>query len=159
MIRRPPRSTRSDTLFPYPTLFRSVAPGGAADPPRRRPHAAPGASRRHRRGRPAGHRHATRTRTRTRTRSAVDMSGPQGERGHEEPMHEVVIIGAGLGGIGVAIELREAGIEDFVLLERAADSGGTWRANTYQGIAAAWPDQAYQYSFELNPSGDTVLAP
>src|SRR3546814_2335772 len=28
MIRRPPRSTRTDTLFPYTTLFRSKAPGG-----------------------------------------------------------------------------------------------------------------------------------
>ena len=41
-------------------------------------------------------------------------------------MQEVVIIGAGLGGIGVAIKLREAGIEDFVLLERAGDRAG-WR--------------------------------
>src|SRR3546814_2603610 len=89
----------------------------------------------------------------------VDMSGPQGERGHEEPMHEVVIIGAGLGGIGVAIELREAGIEDFVLLERAADIGGTWRDNTYPGIASDVPAQVYQYSFELNPDWSHVFAP
>src|SRR3546814_1887729 len=27
MIRRPPRSTRTDTLFPYTTLFRSIAAG------------------------------------------------------------------------------------------------------------------------------------
>src|SRR3546814_17266566 len=87
------------------------------------------------------------------------MSGPQGERGHEEPMHEVVIIGAGLGGIGVAIELREAGIEAFVLLERAADIGGTWRDNTYPGIASDVPAQVYQYSFELNPDWSPVFAP
>src|SRR3546814_5296512 len=28
MIRRPPRSTRTDTLFPYTTLFRSIAAHG-----------------------------------------------------------------------------------------------------------------------------------
>src|SRR3546814_4085083 len=32
MIRRPPRSTRTDTLFPYPTLFRSLEPSAAAQP-------------------------------------------------------------------------------------------------------------------------------
>src|SRR3546814_21004669 len=87
------------------------------------------------------------------------MSGPQGERGHEEPMHEVVIIGAGLGGIGVAIELREAGIEDFVLLERAADIGGTWRDNTYPGMASDVPAQVSQYRFALNPDWSNVFAP
>jgi cation diffusion facilitator CzcD-associated flavoprotein CzcO len=51
------------------------------------------------------------------------------------PDHEVAIIGAGLGGLGMAIALRRAGITDFVLLERADDIGGTWRDNTYPGIA------------------------
>lgn len=74
-------------------------------------------------------------------------------------MHEVVIIGAGLGGIGVAIKLQEAGIEDFVLLERASDIGGTWRDNTYPGIASDVPAQVYQYSFELNPDWSHVFAP
>src|SRR3546814_21177358 len=87
------------------------------------------------------------------------MGGPQGERGHEEPMHEVVIIGAGLGGIGVDIELREAGIEDFVLLERAADLGGTWRYYTYPGIASDVPAQVYQYSFELKPDWSHFFYP
>jgi len=81
------------------------------------------------------------------------------DRGIETPMHEVVIIGAGLGGIGVAIKLQEAGIEDFVLLERASDIGGTWRDNTYPGIASDVPAQVYQYSFELNPDWSHVFAP
>src|SRR3546814_14886142 len=40
MIRRPPRSTRTDTLFPYTTLFRSVASIGRvkADPEQDEPH-------------------------------------------------------------------------------------------------------------------------
>src|SRR3546814_11913659 len=33
MIRRPPRSTRTDTLFPYTTLFRSASPAGRSAPP------------------------------------------------------------------------------------------------------------------------------
>ncbi len=76
-----------------------------------------------------------------------------------QPDHEVVVIGAGLGGIGMGIALRRAGIEDFVLLERAADIGGTWRDNTYPGIAVDIPAQAYQFSFELNPHWSRVFAP
>ncbi len=70
----------------------------------------------------------------------------------------MAIIGAGLGGIGVAIALRRAGIEDFVLLERAADIGGTWRDNVYPGIAVDIPAQAYQFSFELKPDWSRVFA-
>jgi cation diffusion facilitator CzcD-associated flavoprotein CzcO len=76
-----------------------------------------------------------------------------------EPDHEVVVIGAGLGGIGMGIALRRAGMEDFVILERAADIGGTWRDNTYPGIAVDIPAQAYQFSFELNPNWSRVFAP
>jgi cation diffusion facilitator CzcD-associated flavoprotein CzcO len=75
------------------------------------------------------------------------------------PQHEVAIIGGGLGGIGMAIALRRAGIEDFVVLERASDIGGTWRDNTYPGIAVDIPAQAYQFSFELKPDWSRVFAP
>jgi cation diffusion facilitator CzcD-associated flavoprotein CzcO len=75
------------------------------------------------------------------------------------PDHEVAIIGAGLGGIGVAIALRRAGIDDFVVLERASDIGGTWRDNTYPGIAVDIPAQAYQFSFELKPDWSRAFAP
>jgi cation diffusion facilitator CzcD-associated flavoprotein CzcO len=74
------------------------------------------------------------------------------------PDHEVAIIGAGLGGIGAAIALKRAGIEDIVVLERASDIGGTWRDNTYPGIAVDIPAQAYQFSFELNPNWSRVFA-
>lgn len=47
----------------------------------------------------------------------------------------IVIIGAGFAGLGMAIRLKRAGIDDFVILERAADVGGTWRDNTYPGCA------------------------
>ena len=74
------------------------------------------------------------------------------------PDHEIAIIGAGLGGIGMAITLRQAGIDEFVILERASDIGGTWRDNTYPGIAVDIPAQAYQFSFELNPDWSRVFA-
>jgi cation diffusion facilitator CzcD-associated flavoprotein CzcO len=75
------------------------------------------------------------------------------------PDHEVAIIGAGLGGLGMAIALRREGIEDFVVLERAGDIGGTWRDNTYPGIAVDIPAQAYQFSFELKPDWSHTFAP
>src|SRR5579884_4268818 len=72
--------------------------------------------------------------------------------------HEVAIIGAGLGGIGMAIALRRAGLDDFVVLERAADIGGTWRDNRYPGLTVDIPAQAYQFSYELKPDWSRVFA-
>jgi cation diffusion facilitator CzcD-associated flavoprotein CzcO len=74
------------------------------------------------------------------------------------PDHEVAIIGAGLGGVGAGIALQRAGIDDYVVLERAPDIGGTWRDNTYPGIAVDIPAQAYQFSFELKPDWSRVFA-
>jgi cation diffusion facilitator CzcD-associated flavoprotein CzcO len=75
-----------------------------------------------------------------------------------QPDHEIAIIGAGLGGIGAAIALRRAGIEDFVILERGADIGGTWRDNVYPGLTVDVPAQAYQFSFELKPDWSHLYA-
>ena len=75
-----------------------------------------------------------------------------------EPDHEVAIVGAGLGGIGMAIALKRAGIDDFVVLERASDIGGTWRDNRYPGIAVDVPAQAYQFSYELKPDWSRFFA-
>jgi cation diffusion facilitator CzcD-associated flavoprotein CzcO len=63
----------------------------------------------------------------------------------------VAIIGAGLGGIGAGIRLRQAGMTDFVILERAAAVGGTWRDNTYPGCACDVPSHLYSFSFAPNP--------
>ncbi|WP_324191912.1 flavin-containing monooxygenase [Nocardia puris] len=60
---------------------------------------------------------------------------------------EVVIIGSGFSGLGMGIALREAGIEDFLLLEKAGEVGGTWRDNTYPGAACDVPTHLYSYSF------------
>jgi cation diffusion facilitator CzcD-associated flavoprotein CzcO len=61
--------------------------------------------------------------------------------------HRVLIVGAGFSGIGAAIRLRRAGIEDFVVLERAGEVGGTWRENTYPGCRCDVPSSVYSLSF------------
>jgi cation diffusion facilitator CzcD-associated flavoprotein CzcO len=63
----------------------------------------------------------------------------------------IAIVGAGLGGIGLAIKMREAGFDELMILERADDLGGTWRANTYPGCACDVPSHLYSYSFAPNP--------
>lgn len=63
----------------------------------------------------------------------------------------IVIVGAGFSGIGLAVKLREAGFDDLIVLERADDLGGTWRANTYPGCACDVPSHLYSYSFAPNP--------
>lgn len=63
----------------------------------------------------------------------------------------VLIIGAGFGGIGMAIELRRNGFHDVTVLERAADLGGVWRENTYPGAACDVPSPLYSFSFEPKP--------
>ncbi|WP_328409086.1 flavin-containing monooxygenase [Nocardia sp. NBC_00403] len=60
----------------------------------------------------------------------------------------IIIIGAGFAGLGMALELRRAGVDDFIILERAADLGGVWRENTYPGAACDVPSPLYSWSFE-----------
>jgi cation diffusion facilitator CzcD-associated flavoprotein CzcO len=69
----------------------------------------------------------------------------------EQAHHRIVIVGAGFSGLGMAIKLKQAGIEDFVVLERADDVGGTWRANTYPGCQCDVPSHLYSFSFAPNP--------
>lgn len=73
--------------------------------------------------------------------------------------YEVLIVGAGIAGIGVAIELKKHGIESFILLERAAEVGGTWRDNRYPGVAVDITSFTYSYSFEQKPDWSRVFAP
>ena len=63
----------------------------------------------------------------------------------------MAIVGSGFAGLGMAIRLREAGIEDFVVLEKADDVGGTWRDNSYPGCACDVPSHLYSFSFAPNP--------
>jgi cyclohexanone monooxygenase len=71
----------------------------------------------------------------------------------------VAVIGAGMSGIGAAIHMRRAGIEDFVVLERASEAGGTWRDNTYPGCACDVPSALYSYSFAPKPDWSRAFAP
>ena len=65
--------------------------------------------------------------------------------------HRVAIIGAGFSGIGMAGRLLREGIDDFVVLERADEVGGTWRDNTYPGCQCDIPSVLYSFSFMPNP--------
>ncbi|MGV9545227.1 NAD(P)-binding domain-containing protein [Nocardia beijingensis] len=65
--------------------------------------------------------------------------------------HDVVVIGAGFGGLCAAAKLREAGIDNFVVLEKADEVGGTWRENTYPGAACDVMSLMYSFSFAPNP--------
>ena len=73
--------------------------------------------------------------------------------------HHVVIVGSGFAGLGTAIELKRAGHEDFVMLERAEALGGTWRANHYPGCACDVPTPYYSYSFAPKPDWSRFYAP
>ncbi len=73
------------------------------------------------------------------------------ERSSATAHHRVIVVGTGFAGIGMAIRLREQGMTDFVVLERAGDIGGTWRDNTYPGAACDVPSHLYSFSFALNP--------
>lgn len=64
---------------------------------------------------------------------------------------EIAIVGAGFGGLGMAIGLKQQGVDDFAVLERASDVGGTWAANTYPGCQCDVPSNLYSFSFAPNP--------
>jgi cation diffusion facilitator CzcD-associated flavoprotein CzcO len=66
-------------------------------------------------------------------------------------LHNVVIVGAGFAGIGMAVRLKQAGENDFIILERAGAVGGTWRDNTYPGCACDIPSHLYSFSFAPKP--------
>jgi len=73
--------------------------------------------------------------------------------------YAVAVIGTGFSGIGAAIKLKESGRDDFVLLERAHDVGGTWRDNTYPGAACDVPSHVYSFSFAPNPTWTRSFSP
>ncbi|MEH6542527.1 MAG: NAD(P)/FAD-dependent oxidoreductase [Porticoccaceae bacterium] len=79
----------------------------------------------------------------------------------EKPLidYETVIIGSGICGIGAGIRMIKDGLGDFVILEKADDVGGTWRDNTYPGLAVDIPSLSYSFSFEQNPNWSSLYAP
>jgi cation diffusion facilitator CzcD-associated flavoprotein CzcO len=78
------------------------------------------------------------------------------ERGVET---EILVVGSGFGGLGTAIRLKQEGIHDFVVLERAGDVGGTWRDNTYPGCACDVQSHLYSFSFAPNPGWSRSFSP
>jgi cation diffusion facilitator CzcD-associated flavoprotein CzcO len=72
---------------------------------------------------------------------------------------DAVIVGAGFGGIGAAIQLKRSGYENFVILEREDDLGGTWHVNRYPGLAVDVPTTTYSYFFEPNPNWSRLFTP
>lgn len=72
--------------------------------------------------------------------------------------HDVVIVGAGVSGLCMGMRLAQEGIRDFVILERAAELGGTWRDNRYPGCACDVKSSLYSFSFEPNPNWDRKFA-
>jgi cation diffusion facilitator CzcD-associated flavoprotein CzcO len=74
-------------------------------------------------------------------------------------IHSVVIIGAGFGGLGMAIRLKAQGQDDIVIIEKGGDVGGCWRDNTYPGAACDVPSHLYSYSFERHYPWSRRFAP
>ncbi|MFN7416838.1 MAG: flavin-containing monooxygenase [Alphaproteobacteria bacterium] len=71
----------------------------------------------------------------------------------------IAVIGAGAGGIATAIRLRERGVSDVVIFEKAGEPGGTWRDNTYPGITCDVPSHLYRFSFAPNPDWSHKYSP
>jgi cation diffusion facilitator CzcD-associated flavoprotein CzcO len=65
--------------------------------------------------------------------------------------HDILVIGAGFGGLGMAIRLKQAGLDDFIVVEKDSGVGGTWWANRYPGAACDIPSHLYSFSFAPNP--------
>lgn len=71
----------------------------------------------------------------------------------------IAVIGAGASGLIAAYRLAEAGYDDVVIYEKAAELGGTWRDNIYPGLSCDVPSHAYRLSFAPNPDWTHVCAP
>ncbi|WP_342051747.1 MULTISPECIES: flavin-containing monooxygenase [unclassified Cupriavidus] len=72
---------------------------------------------------------------------------------------DVAIIGSGFAGLGMAIRLRQSGVEDFAIFEKADSLGGTWRDNHYPGCACDVQSHLYSFSFAPNPDWSRMFSP
>ncbi len=72
---------------------------------------------------------------------------------------DVVIVGAGFGGIAAAIELQAHGSTDITLLDAAPDLGGTWFHNTYPGAACDVPSHMYSFSYAQRRDWTRLCSP
>ena len=86
------------------------------------------------------------------------MSASASSMHQKSAAFNVAIIGAGFAGICMGIRLKQAGIDDFVIYERANELGGTWRDNTYPGCACDVPSHLYSFSFDLKKDWPRVYS-
>jgi len=87
--------------------------------------------------------------------TARDRSGV----GHRASGPRFVVVGAGMAGVLSAIQLQRAGFTNFTVYEKADRLGGTWRENTYPGVACDVPSHLYSFSFAPNPEWSHVFSP
>src|ERR1700733_7513244 len=92
------------------------------------------------------------------TKDPVDATAGSAARPTQQAEVDVIIIGTGFSGIGLATMLRRGGRHSFLMLERAESIGGTWRDNTYPGAACDIQSHLYSYSFRPNPEWSHVYA-
>src|SRR5438105_1214268 len=71
---------------------------------------------------------------------------------------DVLIVGAGFSGICMGIKLLEAGVKNFLIIEKSEDLGGTWYENRYPGCACDVPAHLYSFSFDRNPNWTRMFA-
>ena len=71
---------------------------------------------------------------------------------------KIAILGSGFSGLGMAIRLRQQGEQDFLLFEKEAGVGGTWRVNNYPGCGCDVQSHLYSFSFEPNPNWTRMFA-
>lgn len=92
----------------------------------------------------------------------VPLTEERGQPSHHEisPRHvSIAILGTGFSGLGMAMKLKQQGYDDFIIIERAADVGGTWRDNTYPGCACDIPSHLYSFSFAPNAQWSHFYSP
>jgi cation diffusion facilitator CzcD-associated flavoprotein CzcO/acetyl esterase/lipase len=93
--------------------------------------------------------------------SGRPLAKRSGASANGRPMRSpsIAIIGAGFGGIGLAITLKKRGIDSLTILEKGDRVGGVWRDNTYPGATCDVPSRLYSFSFEPNPDWSRRYSP
>ena len=89
--------------------------------------------------------------------TGTSRQSSKGDIMQQQPL-DVLIMGAGFSGIGVAINLQKQGVTNYKLIDQGQDFGGTWRDNKYPGAACDVPSHLYSFSFEQNPNWSRMFA-
>lgn len=91
------------------------------------------------------------------TRSQQGRSSPK-QKATKPKTYDTIIIGAGISGLAAAHKMLEAGLDDFIVLEKAQSLGGTWRDNTYPGCGCDVPSALYSFSFAPSQQWNHLFA-